>query len=149
MTSIVFSDEIVKTTELRKKQKLWLEKAYRKPITIPYKDDNLTIMNRAEAGRMLEQIKYITMLIEYWDGTKHGRKSKVFPWVNALDVKEQKEFRDELLETAVRCMEKEDWTEFRELLDDWKATAEAIGKPVLLKLARRKSPAGKYIALDE
>ena len=76
MANIIFSDEIVKLTDLRKKQKQWFEKAYHKPIPVPYKDDNLTIMNRAEIGRVLEQMKYITLLIEHWNEIKHKKDSK-------------------------------------------------------------------------
>ena len=149
MMNTVFSDNIVNLSELRKRQKHWFDIAYRNPITIPYKQENLTIMNRAEASKLFEQMQYTMLLIEYCNQIKHGEKSYFFSWTESLNDEEKEEFFNELLECVTNCSAKQDWTDFRDLLKDWEATAEAAKNEEMQKVLKRRIPTEKYVALND
>ncbi len=149
MANTIFSDNIVKLSDLRKRQRHWLEIAYHHPVTVTYGQDNLTIINRTEVARLYEQIQHVMPLVEYLDEMTHGKKSNVFPWAENLTEKEKGQFVDDLLESARKCAAIKEWSDFDDLLRDWIATAEAAGNKEMLAVLEKRIPTVEYVALDD
>ena len=64
MVSTVFSDDIIRPTDLRAKQPEWLTKAYERPITVVYGKKQLAIMRREQVGRLVTTNHYLELVIK-------------------------------------------------------------------------------------
>jgi len=149
MAKIVFSDEIVNATELRRNQKLWLGKAHKEPVTVKYGRNTLTIINRDTVRKLYSQKHYTELVLKFYRELASGAKIDTFPWVQYLDEDERKEFHDELLSCVTDALVTDNWLAVEELLEDWKATAEAESKPEVARLLRARGTPGEYTTLEE
>jgi|SRR3972149_9774869 len=150
VTEVVFGDEIVNPTDLRKHQKEWLEKAYTTPVTIRFGAKNLAIIRREKIGAIYKMLEFATKVITYSGEVKNGQeeKSKAFPWVKHLDNNEREQFFTELIETFQKSVDSDDWLAFENMLEDWKATAEAESNPETVKALQPKKKTDEYVRLD-
>jgi len=57
-----------------------------------------------------------------------------------LDDEEKSEFYNEIMDCAMKCYAKRDWTDFTDLIKDWMATAEAVQNDEMLKVIKRRTP---------
>ena len=149
MVSTIFSDIIVSPTDLRKNQKLFLDGAYDKPITVKYGRKQLAILRREQVNHMIMVHHYADLVVRYCQEIHSGkRESVVFPWMDTLDDDERQEFLNELLVEFRNCSERNNWSRLAQLLDEWKATAEAKRNPEIIKLMQNIDSPREYIVLD-
>ena len=149
MVSTIFSDIIVSPTDLRKNQKLFLDGAYDKPITVKYGRKQLAILRREQVNHMIMVHYYADLVVRYCQEIQNRkRESVVFPWMDTLDDEERQEFLNELLVEFRNCSERNNWSRLAQLLDEWKATAEAKRNPEIIKLMQNIDSPREYVVLD-
>jgi len=149
MVSTIFSDVIVSPTELRRNQKLFLDGAYDKPITVKYGRKLLAILRREQVNHMIMVHYYADLIVRYCQEIHSGkRESIVFPWMDSLDDEERLEFLNELLGEFSNSSERNNWSSLAQLLDEWKATAEAKRNPEIIKLMQNIDSPREYVVLD-
>jgi len=136
MVSTILSDEVINSTEFRKNQRRWLEKAYISPISIMSGTKKLVLLNREHAKHMYSLIHYSKMIIRFCveRGSGKKRESDVFPWIKHLNEKVIEEFHKELFSSFEEVMHSQDWLAFEEMLNSWIATAEAMTNPEMVEL---------------
>jgi hypothetical protein len=128
---VLFSDEVVLATDLKKRQRYWLDRARQTGgVTIVQgKAADLVLASRREVAQAMEAAtrgkQTAQFLREVLVLGRKAAESGVFPWLAGLDEQEGQEFLRELVEAFVRSSTMGSWAEFDELLDDWQATAEA------------------------
>lgn len=149
MVSTIFSDIIVSPTDLRKNQKYLLDGAYDKPITVKHGHKQLAILRREQVNHMIMVQYYADLIVRYCQEIHSGeRKSVVFPWMNTLDDEEREEFLNELLVEFRNSIERSNWSRLAQVLDEWKATAEAKRNPEIIKLLQNIDSPREYVVLD-
>jgi len=149
MVSTIFSDIIVSPTDLRKNQRLLLDGAYDKPITVKYGRKQLVILRREQVNHMIMAQYYADLVIRYCQELySRKRESVVFPWIDTLDDEERVEFLNELLAEFNESSERNNWPRLAQLLDEWKATAEAKRNPKIIKLLQNIDSPREYVVLD-
>jgi len=150
MVSTIFSDIIVSPTDLRRNQKLFLEGAYDKPITVKYGRKQLAILRREQVNYMIMARYYADLVIRYCQEIHSGkRESVVFPWIDTLDTEERQEFLNELLMEFRDSSERNNWSRLAQLLDEWKSTSEAKRNPEIIKLMQNIDSPREYVVLDK
>ena len=149
MVSTVFSDDIVKATDLRNKQREWLERAYEKPITVSYGKRQLAIMRREQVSRLFAANYYLELVAKACDEFLNEKTSSAFPWVEYLPDNEKLTFHRELMERALKSIVTGDWAQLEYLIEDWKATAEVERSPELSKRLREKDDPSKYVKVQD
>ena len=80
-----------------------------------------------------------------------GRKpseSAVFPWLRDLDDEEQQEFLHQFVDLFAHCSTTGAWASFEELLEDWRATAEAHRNPELIEAWHTRGRPGDYVPME-
>ncbi|MBA7702220.1 hypothetical protein ES703_110978 [subsurface metagenome] len=149
MVSTIFSDIIVSPTDLRKNQKYLLDGAYDKPITVKHGHKQLAILRREQVNHMIMVQYYADLIVRYCQEIHSGeRKSVVFPWMDTLDDEEREEFLNELLVEFRNSIERSNWSRLAQVLDEWKATAEAKRNPEIIKLLQNIDSPREYVVLD-
>lgn len=148
MGALLFSDEIVNASELRSRQKYWLEKATSKPVTVMYGPHKLTIMDRDSIHKLILQQHYLGLTIRYCGEMLAGADSDIFPWLKYLDDEEKEEFHSELVNSVSNAVKSDNWDEIEELIGDWKATAEAKSNPDIMKALNTKVNKGDSTAIE-
>ena len=136
--TLPFVDTIVKASDLRNRQKYWLDKAAAEPITVTNGDNSLTILNRKTMSSIMLQQYYSMKALEYCNAALHGEKNNVFSWLEYLDTEEQRQFHDEFIHSVLNAIKTEDWTDVKDLIDDWQATAEVEHRPEVVKALKAK-----------
>ena len=147
MVSTVFSDDIVRATDLRTKQREWLERAYEKPITVSYGKKQLAIMRREQVGRLVTTNYYLELVIKACNEFEKEGESKTFPWTESLSEGDRLQFHKELLTNALKSTVTGDWAQLEYLIQDWKATAEVESDPELAKALMEKGDPKAYVRL--
>jgi hypothetical protein len=147
MVTTVFSDEIVNATQLRARQSYWLTMASKRPVTVTYGSNKLTILSREKIRNLYAQIHHLELFIKYCNEVMYGTKSTAFPWTEYLDDEEKDQFRDEYINSIKKATVTEHWDEVEALLDDWKATAEAESNPDLMKALKSKVSKEEYVTI--
>jgi hypothetical protein len=149
MVTTILSDDVINTSQLRDQMRLWLEKAYIKPVSIMSGKKRLVLLNREHAKDMLLFNSYAKMIIQFCKELKSGvtKKSEVFPWIKYLSEDAISDFHIELLSTFVWVSDSNDWLILDELLDDWKATAEVESSPKLVRALSAKENPAEYVKL--
>lgn len=149
MINTVFSDEIINPTELKKNQRRWLDKARKQPVTIKFGDSGLAIVDRELMKNLYSEKHYAELLVKYCQETGNSAtgKSSIFPWTTSLPDEDKQEFREEFFSTFVKATQTNNWTELEELLEDWKATAEAYDNPEFMEAVKNRGKPGDYITL--
>jgi len=149
MATTIFEDEIITPTELRSKQKHWLDRASDTPVTIKMRNHSLTLLNREDAKDMCLLRYYTKMFIQfcYERNSKQLGKSDIFPWIKHLDKQEIEEFYEELLSNFKDTVYSKNWLALEEMLNAWRATAEAKTNPEIMELMNPKGRPREYVRL--
>ena len=149
MVTTIFGDDIINSTELKKKWKHWLDKAYRTPISITSGSRNWVLINRENIGHLLMTNYWAEKIIRFNEELSEGRanNSSVFPWAKELDDEEKLEFYNELLSTFKDVLNNRNRLALDEMLDAWVATAEAKTNPEIMELLNKKGRPREYVEL--
>ena len=148
MATVAFFDDIVNASELRSRQKYWLERAALKPVTVMYGARKLAIMDRDEVYNLYLQKYYMEMTIKHCEGVMKGVENSVFPWLDCLDNEEKEEFSNELITNVARASTTGNWSDIDEFIGDWQATAEAKKDRNFVKALKVKVPRKNYIPVE-
>lgn len=145
----LFNDEIVTATELKARQKMWFEKAWRTPVSVTSGKKKLVIVNRETARQMYAFNYYADLLIRLGRELRANPSggSAVFPWMTHLNAGEVNEFYDELLAGFEEAAGHNQWDQLEDLLADWQATAEARSNPATADLLNNRDRR-EYVRLD-
>ena len=128
---------------------MFLDGAYDKPITVKYGNKQLAILRREQVNHMIMVHYYADLIVRYCQEIHSGkRESIVFPWMDSLDDEERLEFLNELLGEFSNSSERNNWSSLAQLLDEWKATAEAKRNPEIIKLMQNIDSPREYVVLD-
>lgn len=149
MATTILSDEIIRPTELRANQKHWLDKATENIITIINGSKQLTLINRERISKLFAQKQYTDLVISYCYEFNNNIRSSTFPWTEYLNSEEKAEFYNELLKNIMHAIITDDWTLVEHLIEDWKATAQAINNPTLAKALLAKEDSSEYVEIKE
>ena len=149
MVSTVFSDYIVSATDLRAKQREWLEKAYEKPITINYGKKQLAIMRREQVGRLITTNYYLELVIKVCEDLDSEGKSNIYPWIESLSEEDKLQFHKELLTGVLKTVVTGNWEKFERIIEDWKATAEVESDSELAESLMARSNPKEYVELGD
>ena len=136
MASIILSDDVINSTDLRDHQAQWFKKALIRPVSITSGAKKLVLLNREHAKHMYSLSHYAEMIIQFCRerGAGKKRESDVFPWVKHLSEQAIEEFHNELFSIFEEVMHNRDWLAFEEMLNSWVATAEAMTNPEMVDL---------------
>ena len=148
MVGTVFSDFIVKASELRRNQKRWLDEAHRNPITVSYGRRQLAIINREQVRGLYMEKHYLELVLRAFQELTEGSKSDTFPWVEHLSDEERKQFQKELLACVTRAVIAGDWSQMENLIQDWKATAETEQIPEIVRALQDEERRSEYVTLE-
>jgi hypothetical protein len=148
MVTVAFSDDIVNASELRSRQKYWLEKASSGPVTVMYGARKLAIIDRNEVYNLYRQKHYTELVIKHCEEVLKGSDSRVFPWLCHLDDEEREEFHSDLITGMVRTIVTGDWSDIDELIEDWLATAEAKRDTDFIGELKKKVSREDYIPVE-
>ena len=131
MTETLFGDEVVLATDLKKRQRYWLDRARQTGgVTIVQgKAADLVLASRREVAQAVKAAARGELAARFLREVlvlgRRPAESGVFPWLADLEEQEGQEFLRELVEAFARSSTTGSWDEFDELLDDWRTTAEA------------------------
>lgn len=146
--NLPFADTIVKASELRSKQKYWLDKAIHSPLTITNGNSSLTILNRKTISNIVQQQYYSRIALQYCSDILQQEKSHIFTWLSYLDKKEQNQFHKDFIRSILKAIKTDNWDEVKEFLEDWQATAEVEHNPKIMKALSTKKKRSEYIPLE-
>ncbi len=152
---VMFGDEIVHATELKRNQRHWFERVRQiGGVTIVQgrRADLVLALRRtvAENAETVQRARLIGQFLLEWVRAGNGNLSDsvVFPWFADLDEVERRQFHADLIVAFAQCVTQGDWTVFDGLLEDWQATAEANRTPGLLDAWQRRGRAEDYEPLE-
>ena len=148
MITLIFSDEIVNATELKNRQRYWLDKASSIPVTVTHGSRKLTIVDRNTIRNLYLQKFYSGLTIKYCEELLKHEASSTFPWLEFLDNEEKAEFHNELIEGVIEAMSNDDWSRIGELIDDWKATAETKSSPDVVKALTTETDPNDFVSIE-
>ena len=136
----IFSDEIVKATDLNRKSGAILSKAAQNPITIVRNDEYFTLIRRDDIANIVAESVITKNVVEILNTAFQlsiDLESKVsahceYSWIRAFDREEMQELVAEVSE-AYRCAASEPngWENLRAVIHEWKESAIAILSPDL------------------
>jgi len=147
MVTMVFSDKIVNATQLRNSQKKWFDTALSEPVTVTYGTDNLAIYNREKFRNLYRKIYFTELALKICNEMIKGEKSTIIPWMEYLDAEDKKQFHEDLLSGILKATAIDNWDEVEVLLDDWKATADAVHSPEIMRALKTKTPKSELVAI--
>lgn len=145
MGSTFLSDAVISPTELRTRQKHWLDRATENVVTIVSGHKQLALLNREHISKLYAQKHYSELVIRYCQELDKKIKSNAFPWTEQLNDGEKLEFHNELLAAIMDAISTNDWLPMEHLIEDWKATAQAISNSALTKSLLAKEDPSKYV----
>lgn len=145
MVTTMFSDEIVNVSKFRGQQSRWLSMAAKRPITVTSGDIKVTILNRELVRDLYQQKYFLELVVQFCNEIDTGKDIKTLPWVKYLDKEEQKEFRDELLNSILEAILTDNWSNIETLIEDWKATAETESDEEAMAALKSRVSKDKYI----
>ena len=145
MGSTFLSDAVISPTELRIRQKQWLDRATENVVTIVSGRKQLVLVNREHISKLYAEKHYSELVIRYCQELDKKTKSNAFPWTEQLNDEEKLEFHNELLATYMDAISTNNWLPLEHLIEDWKATAQAISNPALAKSLLAKEDPSKYV----
>ena len=151
MTTTILSDEVINSTEFRNNQKAYFDKAYVSPVSIMASGNKkLVLLNREYAKHMYLLNHHAGVIIQFLnEQIVHKEESSIFPWIKYLDNDAIEEFTKELLTTFEEVTSSQEWLTFEELLDDWKATANVAGSPILAKALLAEENSSAYVRIKD
>ncbi|MDD5509202.1 MAG: hypothetical protein PHI12_00065 [Dehalococcoidales bacterium] len=145
----VFNDEIINSTDLKNQLPKWLGAARCRPITIFYKGEPVTIINRKTLRDLTEKAFYTNLVVNFCQN--YIQRTGVLtplPWVAHLSDSEKREFFLELLKVYQEAFASDNWGILEEMLGDWEATAEIAKHPALSRKLLKKADKSKYVRLN-
>lgn len=149
MTIGIMIDRIVNPTDLKQHQKDILSQVGDDTyVTIKQPDgEDLAIVNRRQFIDRLRGLQHLTGVMKYLLEVKEGRQkaSLQFPWTRYLRDEDLPQLADDLLQTVVLCAETGSWDDLIDLIEGWKATAEAYRNPDLVEALRAKRDPSEYV----
>ena len=154
MTKTMFSDEVVLATDLKKKQRYWFDRARKiGGVTIVQgKVADLVLVPRQKVAEATEAAGHARTAAQFLrEVIPLGRElseSAIFPWLRDLDNEEQQEFLHQFVDTFAHCSTMGDWASFEELLEDWRATAEAHRNPELIEAWHTRGRPEDYVPME-
>lgn len=148
MMSTVFSDYIVNATELRKNQKLWLQKACKAPVTVSYGHRQLAIVSREQISKLYADKFWMELVLKVSQELAKGVNSVTLAWVEYLSDEDKEKLHSELLACAIKSIITGNWVRMEHLLQDWEATAETERHPDIVKAVEDEETAGEYVSVE-
>ena len=154
MAKMMFSDEVVLATDLKKRQRYWFDRARQTGgVTIVQgKVADLVLAPRQRVAAASETALHTRTAAQFLREVitleRPPAESAVFPWLRELDDEEQQEFLHEFVDVFARCSTKGEWAQLEELLEDWQATAEAHRNPELLEAWRTRGRPEDYSPME-
>ena len=151
LAELAYNDEIINVTELKKNWPQWGERAQNQPVTILYKDDPLTLINRKYISELTKKIYFTNILVSFCQGyieDKSGRRGAL-PWAAYLKSADRRIMVRELLSAYEESFAKDNWSIIQNALDDWKATAEVESNPKLAKALDEEDDPSKYVKITD
>ena len=152
MRGTLFSDEVVLATDLKKRQRYWLEQARQTGVTFVQGNmADLVLASRRKVAQAVEAAARGEQVAQFLrEVLALGRKpaeSAVFPWLVDLDDQEGQQFLRGLVEAFARSSTTGSWAEFDELLDDWRATAKAHRLAELEEARQSRGKPKEYVPM--
>jgi len=147
MVTTLFFDKIVRATELRARQKKWLDTALTEPVTITYSSGDLAILNRDRLRNLFMHKYFSELALRICGEAMTGEKSRTLAWIEDLNTEEKKQFHTEFITSVLKAVMNDDWAELEILLDDWKATAEAKQDVEFMEELQEKTSRDEYVLL--
>ena len=134
----IFSDELVRATELNRQSGSILDKAAERPITITRNDQYFVLQRREEAACQVNRAVYSEIVFELLNTAfsliAGGDISSGHPygWITVFDSDDLKLLVQEVVE-AYRAVasNKENWDYLDTLIHEWHESAIAINSPEL------------------
>lgn len=154
MVKMMFSDEIVLATDLKRRQRYWFERARQTGgVTIVQgKVADLVLASRKKVAEAAETATHARtaaqFLREIITLERTPAESVVFPWLGDLDDEEQQEFLRDFVDLFARCSTTGEWVRLDELLEDWQATAAAHRNPELMEAWRTRDQLEDYVPME-
>ena len=96
--------------------------------------ETLVISNRDTIAKLYRKAYFMELIVRYCRAQMEKAEIEVFPWLEALDEDEKKQFDEELMSCMKSCLANDDWSAVNDLLEDWQATSEVIRSPHLVKV---------------
>ena len=155
MNSIIFDDSIISSTELKKNQKRWFDKALKSPVSITNRSGKqLVLLNREQAHYLILARDYAEKIIKYSNDIKkeikaEGFNSDVFPWAKNLSKDDKIAFRDELIFTFAELLNTNEWSALDEIIESWKATGEALTNSKFMEVVNSKPGDRKFTKIEK
>jgi len=154
MEKTMFSDEVVRATDLKNRQRYWFNRARETGgvTIIQGKVADLVLVPRQRVAETAETAAYARTAAQFLREVitleRPLAESAVFPWLRDLDKEEQQEFLREFVDLLACCSTIGGWERMEVLLEDWQATATAKHNPDLLEAWRSRGRADDYVSLE-
>ncbi len=154
MEKTMFSDEVVRATDLKNRQRYWFDRARETGgvTIIQGKVADLVLASRQRVAETAEAAAHARTAAQFLREVitleRPPAESAVFPWLRDLDDEEQQEFLREFVDLLARCSTTGRWVRMEGLLEDWQATAAAKHNPDLLEAWRSRGQPNDYAPLE-
>lgn len=154
MEKMVFSDEVVLATDLKKRLRYWLERARKMGgVTIVQgKVADLVLAPRQRVAEMAEAAAHARTAAQFLREVitlqRRPAESAVFPWLGNLNEEAQQEFLREFVDLFANCASTGEWVRLDELLEDWQATTAAQRNPELIEAWRTRGQPEDYVPME-
>lgn len=150
MVTAFLSDDVIHSTDLRKNQKYWFDKANVSPVSVVSGTKKLVLLNREQAKDMYLRNYYATQIIHLCKERNSGQvnDSNVFPWIKHLSEKAITEFWKELFSAFDEAIHSRNWLAFEEMLNSWISTAEAMTNSEMVELLSTDLNNEKYTRVE-
>ena len=154
MTTTLFGDTIISSTELKNNQKKWFDKALETPISITNRAGrHFVLINREQVRNLMLIRSYSEKIVKYSQEVKAQKDtdnfvSDVFPWAKNLNRDERAEFRDELISAFIELMHINNWKHLDEIIGSWEATAEAVTNSRFMEVVNTDSSHRKFAKVE-
>lgn len=150
ISDLVFSDDVINSTQLIRNWGHWAARALNHPVTILYKDDPITLISRRYISELNQRLHYTYLMFSVYQFIESRvNNCDVLPWVNYLNDDLRKEFFEDILNAYTESDAKGNWSVFQDTIDDWKATAEVASNPKLSKKLLEKDYPSKYVEVRD
>lgn len=129
----IFSDEIVKATDLNRKSGAILSKAAHHPITIVRNDECFTLMRREDIARIVTEATQTKNIFEILNAAfllSHNNilgDENAYNWLKAFDKEEVQELVTEVSEAYRKAAHTTNgWEDLDAIIHEWHESAIAI-----------------------
>jgi PHD/YefM family antitoxin component YafN of YafNO toxin-antitoxin module len=154
MNNVMFDDSIISSTELKKNQKKWFDKASKTPVSITNRNGKqFVLLNREQARELLLAKEYAEIIFKFVSDLKRESgteqfSSAVFPWAKNLSRDDRLAFCDELILAFAELININRWLALKDTIESWKATAEALTNPKFMEVVNSKPNERKFTKIE-